>query len=207
MTLDEFKAILAGAYAPVILIEGTRAIPPEDCVLARGFAVRLARAFPAARFRSGNAPGADEAFSAGIAEVDNSRLQVVLPYPGHRAAVRYPAARYASPRQLEPDGLEDMLRRTGRVSSETARLLLRRDKTPALKAKTQYLLRDTMKVVGFSDEFARPSAAIFYANPADPLSGGTGHTIRVCLQEGVPYVLQDRWKQWFPSCCHAGSSA
>lgn len=198
MHFDQFKSMLAGIYAPVILIEGIRDIPESDYPMARRFASRLAREFPAALFRSGNAPGADQAFTEGIAEIDPGRLQVVLPYPGHRKAIRYPQAKYASPKELGEPELADVIRRTGTVSAETARLLERREKAPSIKTKAQYLVRDTMKVVGFADSFDKPSVALFYANLADPFSGGTGHTIRVCIQEGVPYVLQDQWKQWFP---------
>ncbi len=30
----------------------------------------------------------------------------------------------------------------------------------------------------------------------DPMAGGTGHTIRVCAQEGVPSAFQDSWQNW-----------
>lgn len=42
-----------------------------------------------------------------------------------------------------------------------------------------------MKVVGHSDEFPKPLCALFYVDPDDPMAGGTGHTIRVCRQEGA----------------------
>lgn len=28
------------------------------------------------------------------------------------------------------------------------------------------------------------------------LAGGTGHTLRVCQQEGVPVAFQDSWMEW-----------
>ena len=30
----------------------------------------------------------------------------------------------------------------------------------------------------------------------DPLGGGTGHTIRVCLQHAVPVITQEHWRGW-----------
>jgi hypothetical protein len=33
-------------------------------------------------------------------------------------------------------------------------------------------------------------------NLADPMEGGTGHTIRVCQQEGLPVIYQDEWSAW-----------
>jgi hypothetical protein len=34
---------------------------------------------------------------------------------------------------------------------------------------------------------------IFYVNPEKPLSGGTGHTIRVCKQNNVTVLDQSDW--------------
>jgi hypothetical protein len=31
---------------------------------------------------------------------------------------------------------------------------------------------------------------------SDPAAGGTGHTIRVCVKEGVPHAFQDSWHHW-----------
>jgi hypothetical protein len=53
-----------------------------------------------------------------------------------------------------------------------------------------------MKVVGHSATFARPICGLFYVDLDDPLAGGTGHTIRVCQQEGVAVVVQDAWASW-----------
>ncbi|MFZ4396203.1 MAG: hypothetical protein ACOYOU_11325 [Kiritimatiellia bacterium] len=67
----------------------------------------------------------------------------------------------------------------------------------ALGAKAAYLLRDTLKVIGTPDLGLAPATVgIFYANEADPLAGGTGHTIRVCRERGVPVVLQTVWRKW-----------
>jgi hypothetical protein len=53
-----------------------------------------------------------------------------------------------------------------------------------------------MKVIGHCDAFPKPICALFYVDLEDPLAGGTGHTIRVCQQEGVPYAFQDSWTLW-----------
>jgi len=39
-------------------------------------------------------------------------------------------------------------------------------------------------------------AAVFYVDPDEPESGGTGHTIRVCKNFGVPVIFQDSWENW-----------
>lgn len=61
----------------------------------------LAEKFPRLRFRSGNAPGSDEAFSNGIAAVDPTRLEIVAPYVSHREKFHYERASYHSPESLD----------------------------------------------------------------------------------------------------------
>ena len=58
----------------VVLIEGTRKLPTEDRPRLVEFAKELARLLPQLMFRTGNAPGADEAFAEGVRNVDPSRL-------------------------------------------------------------------------------------------------------------------------------------
>ena len=64
-------------------------------------------------------------------------------------------------------------------------------------AKMLYLLRDTLKVTGSNALKLAPAACgIFYVNASDPLSGGTGHTIRVCVQNRLPVIDQEVWQKW-----------
>jgi hypothetical protein len=39
-------------------------------------------------------------------------------------------------------------------------------------------------------------AGVFYVNEQTPLAGGTGHTIRVCRELGVPVAFQKEWREW-----------
>lgn len=57
-------------------------------------------------------------------------------------------------------------------------------------------MRDVLKVVG-APSLGLPPAnfAFFFANPANPLAGGTGHTIRVCREMGVDVYEQSEWNQ------------
>lgn len=71
-----------------------------------------------------------------------------------------------------------------------------RKKSRFLEAKSKYLLRDTLKVIGSSPNLPQPIAAIFYVNADEPKSGGTGHTIRVCELANVPVITQDIWMKW-----------
>ena len=49
------------------------------------------------------------------------------------------------------------------------------------------------------DRWAVPARfGLFYVNAADPMKGGTGHTIRVCRRQGVPVAFQEDWMGWFP---------
>jgi hypothetical protein len=198
MTLAEFTAIVEAATEPVVLLEGRRSIPDHDAALATHTAIMLVRHFPALRFRSGNAKGADQAFSEGIAQMAPWRLQIVAPYAGHRKSARHAHAIYDSPESLSSVQEEVMACKTAAASPKNKGLIGKRDKKGALAAKAAYLIRDTMKVTGHSELFPKPACALFYVDLNDPFAGGTGHTIRVCQQEGVPYAFQDSWQQWFP---------
>jgi len=83
-----------------------------------------------------------------------------------------------------------------RPARKVGRLLNRWKDGGALAAKATYLLRDSMKVLGHSEEFPKPVCGIFFTDPSDPMAGGTGHTIRVCQQESVPVVFQTDWLEW-----------
>jgi hypothetical protein len=53
-----------------------------------------------------------------------------------------------------------------------------------------------MKVTGVLGYFAKPICALLFVNLADPMEGGTDHTIRVCQKVGVPVIYQDEWSAW-----------
>jgi hypothetical protein len=38
---------------------------------------------------------------------------------------------------------------------------------------------------------------IFYNDLNKPRSGGTGHTMKVCEQKGIPFIDQNIWFKWF----------
>ena len=63
--------------------------------------------------------------------------------------------------------------------------------------KLRYLFRDTLKVVGSRALGLAPATCgIFYVNESRPLSGGTGHTIRVFRKNSVLVVEQKAWLAW-----------
>ncbi|MDA0767952.1 MAG: hypothetical protein O3A92_14165 [Verrucomicrobia bacterium] len=197
MTYPEFTALLMASARPVILLEGRRSISSSDFRRAHTTARHLAEAFPHALFRSGNADGSDQAFTDGIATVDPSRLQIIAPYQSHRRQYRTPGATYESPDSLNRAQEETIAGHTIQATPRNSRLIDRRADSGPLAAKARYLMRDTMKVTGHSETFPPPTVALFYVSLDDPEAGGTGHTIRVCRQHGVPYAFQNSWDSWF----------
>ncbi len=197
MDFDTFDTLIRQHPRPVILVEGTREVSPPDRPQLVAFGRWLARTYPHAIFRTGNAKGADEAFAEGVGEVDASRLEFVLPYPSHRKQKTAPDAKRVAFSQISPESEQQALGQTEQASPEYASLLAKRDRVPKLKAKADYLLRDTLKVSG-ADEVDLNQAVfgIFYVNSADPMKGGTGHTIRVCQTLGTPVAFQDQWMGW-----------
>lgn len=192
----EFKALMAARPSSVILLEGRREVSDADMAEMTDFAAWLAVEFPFARFRSGNAPGTDTAFAAGIAAVDVKRLEYVLPVGNHRKALRGEGARSVSVDALpEADELE-LARHTIAASPKSSSMIAARSKVPKLRAKARYLIRDTLKVTGLGDDIPKAGFGIFFAAPDDPMRGGTGHTIRVCQNRGVPFALQNEWRRW-----------
>ena len=196
----DLDALVASSAGPVILLEGIRALPDRDVELVRRCGRWAAERYPTAIFRTGNAPGTDSAFAEGVAAVAPERLQYVLPYARHRTA--WVASRASSfaldslPRVAERELVE--------ITSEASPKLGRLGELYATPgrggpagSKGAYILRDTLKVTGCPELGLTPAkAGIFYANPEDPLAGGTGHTIRVCLLQGVPTVFQAVWSGW-----------
>ncbi|NTX00101.1 MAG: hypothetical protein HGB35_09305 [Geobacteraceae bacterium] len=196
LTFETLASLINAVDNPVILHEGRRSIPVDAYEQASAVARFLAATFPKVRFRSGNATGSDEAFSKGVAAVDPARLQVVAPYRSHRNNARFDGASYQYPDVLSLGQKEHIVAKTIFASPKYSALMGLLDKTGSLAAKADYLIRDTMKVVGFSEEFPKVTAALFYVDPCYPMSGGTGHTIRVCQKEGVLMVFQHEWAKW-----------
>ena len=196
MTFDDFTALISRSSDPVILIEGRRSIPETSARDARRLSTLLAERFPNLRFRSGNATGTDEAFASGVIAIAPERLQIIAPYAGHRKKQRHPLVSYHSPESLDPDALETIKAMTIAATPANRGLMkcyLRGGRTGAQSA---CLIRDTLKVAGLPDQLSTPVAALFWIDPADPEAGGTGHTIRVCRNTGVPAVFQDSWITW-----------
>lgn len=198
MNYATFCQLIAASDAPVVLLEGTRQLPLPAAPLLTALAARLAQSFPKARFRTGNAKGSDEAFAKGVADVDASRLEFVLPHHGHRQRQR-PAQ---SPTTIMGDvtaaRVQEVVDATIEASPQYERIAIsyrKRAMHPRQRAIAELILRDTLKVTG-TPEMPPPVAGIFFVNASEPESGGTGHTVRVCKDRGVPVIDQFAWMGW-----------
>ncbi len=58
-----------------------------------------------------------------------------------------------------------------------------------------YILGDTIKAIG-SKEIAPATFGIFYDDLDDPKTGGTGHTMKICEQNGIEVIDQRIWFKW-----------
>jgi hypothetical protein len=198
VTYHEFHELITVSLHPVVLLEGTRQLPAgrKYNAVVR-FAEWLARRYPLAVFRTGNAKGSDDAFAKGVKRVDPSRLQYVLPYSGHRTKEIEASSYQFSMDDLESSMTELVDRYTIAASPERSSMFKRKDAAlpPKVHAQAQYLLRDTLKVIG-NKAMGPASVGLFYVNEDDPTKGGTGHTIRVCRACSVPVIFHDEWLTW-----------
>lgn len=201
--VEELDARVAVQPAPVILLEGIRKLPAADIELVRRFGRWIAQRYPTVIFRTGNAPGTDTVFAEGVAEVAPDRLQFILPYAGHRKAwLPSQSSRFSldslphvAERRLV-DVTSDVSPKLGRLGA----LYASPGRGGAAGSKGAYILRDTLKVLGAPEIGLAPATAgIFFANVEDPLSGGTGHTISICLYSQIPAILQSTWSTWIDS--------
>lgn len=194
--LNTLRELIGGLDRPVVLLEGTRSVPEKDKRKLIALGAFLASEFPNTVFRSGNADGSDTLFARGVESVDPKRMQVVTPTAGHRKKNLHPENYVVPLANVSAVHEESLAYHTNEATPANRRIIDKRNEVPQLKAKARYLLRDTLKVIGDSDNNLAPvTAAIFYTKD-DPMSGGTGHTIRVCLQQNVPVFLQNDWLRW-----------
>ena len=194
MTLPDFLTRYDTANA-IVLLEGKRRVREEDKPKLTALGQLLASATTRMTFRSGNADGADQLFCDGVALVGHKRLQVITPYTGHRQKtntaydtisldqinlVSEPEVVYQSKSNKKTENLVDQF-----VAGTKNRYTI----------KAAYILRDTIKAIG-TDDIAPASFGIFYDDLSDPKSGGTGHTMYVCEQNGIPIIDQSIWFGW-----------
>lgn len=195
MTFSEFLFHYDRPEA-IILLEGKRSVLPEDRPMLLAIGEKLCREMKHARFRSGNASGSDELFAQGISNADAGRLEVILPYSGHRRKSSQAYQSYA----LDTIDLSAEPEVTYHTASNRKNKKMIDDFVGGINnnvtIKAAYLLRDTVKVIGTQSGIPPANFALFYDDLQNPASGGTGHTMMVCRNNRVPYLDQTTWRKW-----------
>lgn len=180
----------------IVLLEGKRKVLEEDISKISLLGRLLVENSLHMKFRSGNATGSDEFFSAGVASRDSSRLEVIKPYASHRMAAMVAGENY-SVDEIDLAQEAEVLyhtRQNKKMSGLVDKYLL--EGRNAITIKAAYIIRDTVKVSGTRSGIKPATVALFYDDLQNPLQGGTGHTIRTCQGLKVPYCNQSSWFQW-----------
>lgn len=194
MNLQEFIAQYDKPNS-VVLLEGKRKVKSTDEIKLKELGKLLAESSQHILFRSGNADGSDYFFSQGVAEVNPARLQNIIPYKGHRS--RYDLASESVAMDELDVAEDDEVAYYSKQHKGTSKLVDQYldGKVNRYTIKAAYILRDTVKVTGLED-LAPASFAFFYDDLNEPMSGGTGHTMRVCEEKNVAYLTQVEWFKW-----------
>lgn len=193
---QKLQSAVAQLTQPVILLEGTRKVPEKDQLKLFNLGRFLATEFPQAVFRSGNAEGSDTFFARGVESIDPARMQIVTPGKNHRKANLHPLNYVVPLSAISTVNEDELAYATNSATPANQRIIDKRHDVPQLKAKANYLLRDTLKVLGDPDHGLASATAALFFTASDPMSGGTGHTIRVCRLQNVPVFLQNDWWNW-----------
>lgn len=194
MKLEEFlkKFDRPGA---IVLLEGKRDVKEEDKEKLKELGRMLAEKTAKMIFRSGNASGSDQWFSDGVASVDRKRLQVITPYSGHRKQFN-PAYETIALDNINIAEEPEVVYQS-KSNKKTEKLIDKyvEGNKNRHTIKAAYIIRDTVKVIGTKD--ISPAAfGIFYDDLENPRSGGTGHTMNVCIQNNIPIIDQSVWFKW-----------
>ncbi|MGK0254418.1 MAG: hypothetical protein ACI9OE_001919 [Mariniflexile sp.] len=180
----------------IILLEGKRNVLESDKEKLIEFGTFLATNLPIAKFRSGNADGADFYFSQGVLQVAPERLQVITPYDNHRQKTNN-AYETISLDQIDLANEPEVVYHS-KSNKKTKSLI---DKyvggaKDRFAIKAAYIIRDTVKVTGTNSGIPPVNFAFFYDDELNPKTGGTGHTMEVCEINKVPYLTQSAWSLW-----------
>lgn len=195
MTLAEFCAQYDQVNT-IILLEGKRNVLESDKEKLVLFGKLLALNLSNAKFRSGNADGADFYFSQGVLQVAPVRLQVITPYDNHRQKANN-AYETISLDQIDLMNEPEVVYQS-KNNKKTKSLI---DKYVAgakdrFSIKAAYIIRDTVKVKGTNSGIPPVNFAFFYDDEENPKAGGTGHTMEICDINKVQYLTQTDWGKW-----------
>lgn len=194
MTLKEFIRQFDKPNS-IVLIEGKRNVLEADKEKLTALGRLLASTTKNMIFRSGNADGSDQLFSHGVTEVDNKKLQVIIPYLGHRKKANQ-AYETISLDKINIAAESEVVYQS-KSNKKSERLIDQfvsgyRNRN-AIKAA--YIIRDTVKAIG-TEEIKPATFGIFYDDLNKPMTGGTGHTMKICKQNNIPIIDQKTWFKW-----------
>jgi hypothetical protein len=195
MTLAEFTTQFNSKNS-IILLEGKRNVLELEKEKLIQLGNLLATHLPLATFRSGNAAGADFYFSQGVLQIAPERLQVITPYDNHRQKTNN-AYETISLDEIDLANEPEVVYQS-KNNNKTKSLI---DKYVAgakdrFAIKAAYIIRDTVKVTGTKSGIPAVNFAFFYDDEQNPKTGGTGHTMRICDINNVPYLTQFDWAKW-----------
>jgi hypothetical protein len=179
----------------IVLLEGKRHVLEQDQPKLEALGKLLTEKTKHILFRSGNAQGSDSYFANGVASVNKKRLEVITPYSGHRKKTNL-ANHTVSLDDVDLLHEPEVVMQS-KNNKKTEKLI---DKYVAgdrgkLAIKAAYIIRDTIKVLG-TKNVAPITFGIFYDDLQNPKTGGTGHTMNVCDQNGIKQINQSVWMQW-----------
>ena len=198
MIYNELKELVkhVSLKNPIFLVEGKRKVKEEDKKTIVKLGEQLAKDFPNVIFRTGNANGTDELFAQGISNVAPERLEFILPYKTHKRKTRIEKAKYYSLDEIILT--KEIITQTKEISKKNSKIvdLYLRGIKNRFTMKAPYLLRDTLKVRGIKPTISKADFGIFYDDLENPLTGGTGFTIKVCKKNNIPVVTQEIWIKW-----------
>ena len=179
----------------IILLEGKRKVKSDDEIKLFQLAKIIAKNTKYMKFRSGNAGGSDDFFARGIAEIDKSRMQVIIPYNDFRKKSNLGFETFSLD-DIDLNQENEVIKITQHHKSTIAlqNKYLNGERNRIVK-KASFLFRDTIKAIGTS-KIPKASAGIFYDDLENPLQGGTGFTIQICQQFSIPFFNQRVWFEW-----------
>jgi hypothetical protein len=194
MTLNQFLTNFDFENS-IVLLEGKRNVSEHDIPKLIMLGKKLAESSRYIKFRSGNASGADFYFSQGVAQVNSERMQVIIPYGGHRSKNNL-AFQTISLDDINISSEPDIIYQS-KTNKKTKELIDKyvsgnRDR---YSINAAYIIRDTIKVLG-THEIPPSSFCIFYDDLNNPEQGGTGHTMNVCKMNNIPFIDQSTWFGW-----------
>ena len=194
MTLSEF-ILQFDKPGAIVLLEGKREVLEADQQKLTALGRMLAEKTQKMIFRSGNAEGADQFFSDGVTSVNPKRLQVITPYTNHRKKTNHAYETFS----LEDINIaeEPEVIYQSKRNKKTEKLVEKYaagDKN-RYTIKAAYIIRDTVKAIGTYG--IKPATfGIFYDDLSNPKTGGTGHTMDICVVNNIPVIDQQIWFNW-----------